>query len=690
MKSIDRIYEYEKGNLSVLKDCKWLMYLALSEQQNVNYEYIKSMDQLNENRLLNYVKKSLLILEDYTLDQDVFDLLQEILQWSEVAKGGMLHHRERWLDHGYNLFAHNIGSASIYAEIQKDYRNPIVETLINTHGLIGQYIRGEVPLNHSASLLTLVKDNGVSIEKLSHILMVLNHCIIGAVSTNLWLEVKEAVSLAIKQLFEDSNDTRSITERLELLRSKAILGGEDFNLCFNQACQRLSDIDQNLVLLLEALVNSREIWYFEAALNDFNFDEVIKILLIVYQQIEKLKVKHISFETIMKDIYYDYEGQKKVNLYKKRIVENYLSKLSYKEILSGRIQENPHLTIHCKSHSVCNDTVFAVFEFSVAAQKLIDFCVEAERASLGYERAVVLLYDYFGLRKDKYDRFHNEESYLKTMNQSIDYKSVILDYIVGQHVIDIGPGGGALMDLIEENKPGIQVTGIDISSNVIEALSKKKKVEQRKWHVQYGDALNLKEDVETGSVDTIIFCSIIHELYSYIEYEGYTFNHNVIGKALESAFTVLSPGGRIIIRDGIMTEPEDQKRKIVFSSSEGMNFLERYSKDFKGRQIMYEIVGHNSVTMTVNDAMEFLYTYTWGEDSYGHEINEQFGYFTPTKYTAFIRKTLGDQAKIIISKHYLQAGYTAALEPKVKIYDQSGNICDLPDSTCLIVIEKIS
>lgn len=41
-----------------------------------------------------------------------------------------------------------------------------------------------------------------------------------------------------------------------------------------------------------------------------------------------------------------------------------------------------------------------------------------------YESAIIMLFDLFGLRKDKYDRFYEEESYLQTMNQTIDYKKL--------------------------------------------------------------------------------------------------------------------------------------------------------------------------------------------------------------------------------------------------------------------------
>ena len=124
------------------------------------------------------------------------------------------------------------------------------------------------------------------------------------------------------------------------------------------------------------------------------------------------------------------------------------------------------------------------FEFSPAAEKLIAFCIEAEKSPL-YEKAVLLLFDLFGLRRDAYDRFHNEETYLADMNSSGIIK-VLLDYIVGKRVLDIGPGGGVLLDLIEQEKPEVEPIGIDISANVIEALERKRQREGHRWQVMKG------------------------------------------------------------------------------------------------------------------------------------------------------------------------------------------------------------
>ena len=91
--------------------------------------------------------------------------------------------------------------------------------------------------------------------------------------------------------------------------------------------------------------------------------------------------------------------------------------------------------------------------------------------------------------------------------------------------------------------------------------------------------------------------------------------------------------------------------------------------------------------MLVNDAMEFLYTYTWGEDSYPLEVQEQFGYLTPTEYIDLIHNNLPN-SKILLCNSFLQEGYEHHLLSNIAIYDEKLNVVKLPNSTCMIVIEK--
>lgn len=670
----------------------WLHFLLSTKQKNINLEYVNELAAMSKNPVFDYVHRCLLILHSYKgkLSDTLFSTVERVLIWSEVAKCGTPRQRKQWLKAGYNIHIHNIGSAQIFAEYNNPHSsidNYIDYILIMTHGLIGQYIRGEVSLHENKPLSELISKQLLSQEDLYTILKVLNHCVIGAVSEAIWQSTSAEVDAIISKIIENDYysdaSNNHLLVRLQKLRKQSIQNGENFS----HEYLLIKENPQLEIALSDALYNC-SLWYVEAALQDFSFSEFIKILLLANSTLITDTKKHLDFSLMMKALYYDHNGIKKVNLFKKRIFEKYLSEYSLEAILAQQSIKNIHVKHVVEQSSSQTNTFFFYFQFSRVTEKLIDFCVEAERAELHFEKAILLLYDYFDLRRDQFDRFHNEDQYLNSMNQNIDSKKIILNYIVGKTVVDIGPGGGALLDEILLQYPHVKAIGIDYSKNVIEALQKRKTVEKLNWEVMYGNALELDQYI-TEPVDTIIFCSIIHELYSYIEWNGSRFNHDVIRQALQSAFSILAKGGHIIIRDGIMTEPKDTKRIIRFNAAEGIDFVKRYSNDFKGREIQYELIGRNEVKMPINDAMEMLYTYTWGEESYVHEVQEQFGYFTPIEYVQFIYDCLGQEAEVFECKHYLQEGYAISLSPKIEFFDEAYTPVPLPDSTSLIVIKKV-
>lgn len=716
--TLEAIHSYRTGNIPEDKQQLWLQLLAAAEQPHINLERIHSMAELEgTNPVLDYVERTLHVLDQLNVSFWVREVVEEVLVWSETAKAGSLQQRKAWQRAGVNLFVHNTGSAQLYREyvinrstgnigsddkavaqvneanpIQKKEATPrqqMVYALIGTHGLIGQYIRGEIPFAENAPLNAFITHGWLTAEELHTVLMALNECIIAGVDSKLWRQVEAEVERIVGWIISEPHHADwPLKDRLSRLRSSSIREGEALDEAYAELQTEL-DVDKML-----APLSHRTLWYVESALKDFSLQEIVKVFLLSLHRGDMSQtadnrddVRHISFEPLMNTMYYDYKGVKKLNIYKKRMIEKYLEQWSWKQIEEGQPVVYPHLTHRVVRQPDLPDTVFVTFEFSPAAEKLIAFCIEAEKSPL-YEKGVLLLFDLFGLRRDAYDRFHNEETYLADMNSSGDYKKVLLDYIVGKRVLDIGPGGGVLLDLIEQEKPEVQPIGIDISANVIEVLERKKQREGHRWQVMKGDALRLDQYVQPGTVDTVIFSSILHELYSYIERDGRRFNTDTVVAALQSSFHVLSPGGRILIRDGIMTEPQEQKRRIRFLEPDGMQWLERYAQDFQGRQITFERVAENEAVLNINDAMEFLYTYTWGEEAYVHEIQEQFGIFTPSAYENCIREALGEQAEIIKLEHFLQEGYTEALEGRIVFMKEDGQPARLPDSTCLLVIKK--
>ncbi|WP_312094397.1 class I SAM-dependent methyltransferase [Niallia sp.] len=692
--SLHSIRKVKQGDKVVLRKQKWLQYLFITKEKNVNLEQVDSLERLESHPVLSYIERALVILENSTIiNESDKQIIEEVLIWSDVAKCGSPSKRRGWKERGFQLGIHNIGSAQIYAEekmkVAINERNlaeeELVYTLIYTHGLIGQFIRGEVRYGQLEPLIAyMYKYNKVNSIEMFNLLYVLNHCIIEAVSPQIWSEVQEEVKFVIRSAMEGNRAVElSLKERIKRLRNSALKNGENFDQAYNQLFS-----NQKLNRLFQAFFNNSDMWYVESALHDFSFEEFLKIFLLIYQKANPFSLKQISFEPFMKDIYYDYKGQKTINLYKKRIIEAYLKEQKVEDLIAGKRSENIHVEFTIIPLDSLNENIYVSFVYSKAGEKLIEFCQEAEKSPL-YERAIILLYDFFGFRKDGFDRMQNEQNYLTDMNNAQNHKKLIADYAVGNNMLDIGAGGGVMLDILSEKHPNAKVIGIDLAINVIEALEKRKIREKKSWFVKQADALQLKETFELNSMDTIIFSSILHEMYSYIPYNGKKFNPEVITHSLKSAFDVLKPGGRIIIRDGIMTEPKEKLRQLEFKQSGGLDFFKRYVQDFKGRTIVYEQLNEHTIQLPINDAMEFLYTYTWGEEAYPHEVQEQFGYFTPSEYKEVIQDVIGDKGKILLFHHYLQDGYEDHLLPYVRVTDIEKNAVSLPDSTCFIVIEKM-
>lgn len=656
---------------------KWVCYLYNTNKRLVNYERVSRIKDLDSKLTYNYVLRTLNILQDNinNYSKEVVYLVEETLKWCEVAKCGDRQKIKKWKTKGYNLHVHNIGSADIYKEDSISYNN-VVRVLIKTHGLIGQYIRGEIVFSKNRELYDLIINKEIDKNVLKEVLDLLNKCVIGSVSTDLYDRIKDQIDSCIKRIINGE-----FKEEIDIMKRISLLNHGLTQIETNELKDLLKNkkVKERLVLILSKL----EFWYYEAALNDFSIIEQVKILLIVSNYIKEYSL-HLSFEKVMNMIYIDYQDKKEINIYEKRIIESYLDSIEIDSILHNNIKVNPHINLKVM---VSDDNLLPKFRFSIQASKLIDFCEVAYISDTVYNKAVFMLYDLFGFRRDSYDRFYNEINYLNTMNKSINQKAIILDYIVGKNILDVGPGGGALMDLILENDASLNVNGIDISANVIDSLNKRKKEEHKLWHVIKGDALHLEKKLKANSMDTVIYSSIIHELYSYIEYNGKKFNHDVIIETLKGAYNILKKNGRIIIRDGIMSEPIDEYRIIEFNKKDDLKILQRYCRDFKGRKITYDRIDDNKVKMLVNDAMEFLYTYTWGEDSYALEVHEQFGYFTPSEYVKVIKENLPN-CKILLCNAFLQTGYEENLLSKISIYDVDMNIVKLPNSTCVIVIEK--
>lgn len=654
----DLINKNGKFNGALLKKEIWLKYLCITENVSANIERLKTISSITGKETLEYVFKTLEILETEkrNISEHNYHILETVLKWSEVSKGGTKQERELWEKQGLALDIHNLASAEIYKEHSTDSieNTKIIYTLIKTHGIIGQYLRGEVNMDANYPLLELRPF--FSESEIEHLLIILNKCIIGAVDLDLWNTLEEKVIEAISNLF--NLEFKQLPNRLNILFDK-----KD-----GVSNQENDFYEKNIFPYFE-------LWYFTIALSMFSIPESIKIMEKILEYKDLNKVNHLNFRPLAINLYYDYESEKHVNIYKQRVIQKYLEDDS---------NENVSLSV-----SIINDTAYIDFNFSPACSKLIDFCMEAEKSNLlTYEKSITAIFDMFGFRKDKFDRLNNESKYLNVMNSSEkSTKNSIINYVTGDTVIDVGSGGGVLLDLLEKTYPDKNIIGTDIACNIITRLDDKKLKENHSWSVIMHNFVHNILNIENKGM-SIIFSSILHEIYSYTVTPKGKFNIESVKKALKNAYNSLPVGGRIIIRDGIKTDCSCLV-KLHFINDEGMTFFKNFCNDFRGLPELprYNMIDDENKTVigNINFIREFLYTYTWGKASYPHEVQEQFGYFTLREYVEFL-ESLG--AEIIKAEEFLEPGYKEHLSPLVELYDTHDNEIDFPDSNCIIVIEK--
>ena len=650
----------------------WLKYIISVESPYWNAERIEKMEDKQKNSVLEYVIRTLDILDSISgIDDRDYNIIRTVLCWSEVAKAGTFEDRKRWIERNYPLDIHNEASAMIYADhyVIRNFKIDPIYLFIKTHGLAGQYIRGEASLNNLKELSILATIEDMNITRFTNIFENLNRCIIEAVDLKIWENIKfeiHEIAMAVYLSFD-----RCILPKLDAeSRLKALLPNNGIPL-------------KNDILFFKREIFSKyDLWYFQSALEPFGFSNATQICKRVVEVLQNDNdIKHLNFKLLADEIYYNYEGKKHINVYKQRIIERYI--------------ENPkeygqHVKFIFEKKRI---SLLIGIEFTPVCKKLIDFCIEAERSGLfTYEKSITLLYDTFSFRRDKFDRLNNEMKYLNTMNTvKNSTKLTILDYIVGNKILDVGSGGGILLDQIEKRYPKKEIIGTDISQNVIELLNKKKRDENHNWTpIKH----NFVDSVFSTKVDTIIFSSIIHEIYSYSDIGNGKFDKKTIKQALSNAVKSLKDGGRIIIRDGIVTASNERMR-INFKTEEGFVCFQEFLNDFKGMDFLpYNMkcseLNYNklSVITDINYGREFLYTYTWGKESYPHEVQECFGYYTLDDFYDVFEE-LGMQ--VIVAKSFLEEGYKTHLDSLVEIFNETiGNNVPMqfPDSNCIIVAEK--
>ena len=664
----------------------------------------------------------------------------------DVAKGGDADTRRRWERLGVDLSVHNLAAARLIEASDARAAWPLppvlsdlVVALVESHGLAGQALRGETPLALFAPFVAYLRgealalaahlaiDRTRAVALVCDALHIVNVCDTAGVRDGLVDDALVGGLLAIRDelcnhgaggplelsAVEDElaaadeeswpgapaeSARRHLVDRLSRLRGGRQRGGEP-RAAVEAAVAALAD--DEAIALGEAL-RLCQLWYCEAATGELSPAAQLRVLAWVAGAARRAGGNGVHFDhpwhAQLQPLVERLHGADAVPRYRRRLVEAALGRHAPRDLMAMAAGLGPLGAFETRLGD--GEAIVVDYRDSDEAAALVRLLAIYEtRSSARFHATLKALCDLYGLRKDEFDRVANEGAYLASMNAARGDKARMLDFVRPGRIVEVGPGGGVVLDLLEDRFPDSEVIGLDASAEVVAALEARRGRDRRRWRIVRADAYELAAHVGEGTVDTVVLCSVLHEIYSYVERRGddgvaRRFQLASVRDLLQAVWRALRPGGRIVIRDGITPPPAT--RRLRFLAADGREFFDLFCAQFEGRPIARRDLADGRVELSAADAMEFLYTYTWGPDSFPYEVREQYGVLPYDEYHRHIVDWLGgpDVVRVLPlppeMRSYLQPGYRDALAGKVVLTDEHDHPVELPDSNCLIVVDRIA
>jgi len=270
--------------------------------------------------------------------------------------------------------------------------------------------------------------------------------------------------------------------------------------------------------------------------------------------------------------------------------------------------------------------------------------------------------------------------YADGMERSSPEKEKLLKFVKEGTIVDAGCGYGTVINLLSEAFPESRIIGVDSSKKMLEMA----KSRGFGYNVDFLEADITKPYLRAESADTMIMCSVLHEVYSY---QGLS----AVQSALDVSYGILKKGGRLIIRDGVM--PDCVRTRMRIGTLENVKKFVKFAEDFTPYKITYKTIDDYTVELSRPDAMEFLSKEIY-DTNWDVEVQEQFGIYPLTEWQKILRH---HGFNVIHTESYLIPFLRQRYESDgIKLFTvtNQGNNTSLqeavyPDSTMILVAEKI-
>jgi SAM-dependent methyltransferase len=286
-------------------------------------------------------------------------------------------------------------------------------------------------------------------------------------------------------------------------------------------------------------------------------------------------------------------------------------------------------------------------------------------------------------------------TYAVQMDKNVKFKFAdIKPFVKEGKIVDAGCGTGALVKILAKEFPESDIIGIEATRKFYEYC---KMQDYGESFVFFYRKNILDQNFKENTINTFIYSSILHEIYSYI-------GEKTLRELLKDTFNQLALHGRIIIRDVVGPENPEQKVLLKLNEKDGANSGEikelstyakffQFTKDFLPKKIKFKerIINETKfIELSLGDAYEFLSKMSY-TDNWKSEMHEQFGFWSLQQWKKELENAgfrIVENSREFKSEYIIENMY----KDKADLYQEQGkNLIQLeyPATNMILSGEKI-
>ncbi len=282
-------------------------------------------------------------------------------------------------------------------------------------------------------------------------------------------------------------------------------------------------------------------------------------------------------------------------------------------------------------------------------------------------------------RADVHDAIGLSE-YVAGMAKSKPDKAKILGFVTGKRVLELGCGSGAVLELLQNHDPNLELVGIDLSAKLLGTAARQLGDSVRFYRQDIFELCKNPEKLNEPKFSSVILCSALHEFASFALEHPERFSQAGVSPMLVAAKQIfglakslLEPGGSLIVRDGVKLE--SQVIQVRFKNPELQETFWRFSDEFRPFKLEFMSQG-NLYTMQASHFYEFATKYFYSTN-WDIEVGEIFGWASASELENLLLETgFVPQTSQVYTIDFLSDKWRDAFE----ITDQNGKIVKLPSS----------